>query len=807
VKISGLLEAFTKDVRYAGRVLRKSPAFALSAVLTIAIGIGSTTLMFSMLNSLVLQPPPFPHANQLFLLWGKIPDRPQIRFSTKEFLAWRDQAQTLESVAAFSGNGFVYSARGDSKIMHGQLVTPSFFDALEIPPLMGRPFLPSEGEPGHEHVVALSYSFWQETFAGRRDVIGQSVTLNGEPYEITAVMPRDFDFPDREVKFWVPAALHGGIFQQHPDAHFLQVLARTKIGITQEQLRAETDLLGKRVRAANDDPNRQFYAVTLQESLNGNLRQPLIVLQFAVCVLLLIACTNVANLMLARAGARQREMAVRGALGATRFRLIFQMLIESALVATLAGAVGIALSFWGLHLLVLYGVKIIPQLAHVRVDGWALGFAFAISALCGTASGLLPALAASRTFTSALKESTRTTQGAVTERTRSILVFAEVAMAATLLAGSGLMIKSFVRLSDVDPGFRPRGVIALGASLKENTYPESSNMILFYRKTLADIRALPGVTASGMTAFLPFGGNDWGNTFDVEGKPAPAGTDYVAQIRPASPGYFSAMGIPLMRGRDFSDLDSENSSGVAIVNEVLASRFWGSGDPIGQHIRFDSRWLTIAGVVGNIKHEGLDSDTVEEIYVPYPQLPPSIMKFLGRDNNYVIRTAGNPAPIVSMARNIIHSRDPEMAIEINLMDQLISESIRQPRLRAWLVGSFSFFALILACVGIYGVIAYLVSQRFQEIGIRMALGAQRSNIVRLVLARVIRLAAAGIVAGLCATFYLSHFLGKLLFGITGHDPLTFLGAALLLMAVATMASYLPARRATRINPVDLLRHE
>ena len=461
---------------------------------------------------------------------------------------------------------------------------------------------------------------------------------------------------------------------------------------------------------------------------------------------------------------------------------------------------------WGLDLLKLFGAENIPELAHAHLDRTALVFVFLASAASGLLFGLGPAFTASRTsFQTALKGTTRSTTGGA-DRTRHALVFAEIALAAALLIGCALMMRSFVALTHIDPGFRPENAVTANAGLMKEHYPDGATILRFYRASLANVRALPGVQVAGTVTHLPFGGNSWGNGFVVEGQPAHDGADYSAQIRPVSPDYFPALGIPLKQGREFSENDSETAPGVAIVNEELTKRFWPNESPIGRRIRYGKDWLSIVGVCGNIKHAKLDAASDMEIYVPFPQLPEDVMKFLGRDMNYVVRSL-NPASVAAELRGTIRALDPAMVVKVSTMEALIRESTAQPRFRTWLIGVFSIFALTLACLGIYGVIAYLVTQRYKEIGIRIALGATRRNILQLILARTLKLTAAGILVGLIAAFFLSKFLSTILFGITVHDPLTFVAVPACLIAIALLAGYLPARRATQVDPVTSLRYE
>jgi predicted permease len=805
VRLGHFLDTRWQDLRFGLRTLRKAPIFSLTVALVLALGIGSTALMFTIVNSVLVQGPPYPQADRLYTLWQNIPQEDHVTFSTREFNAWKKQTEVFETLSTYMGNGFALSGAGDPELLFGYLVTPSLFRTLRTNAALGRVFLEGEGEVGKDHVVILSHSVWRDKFAQRTDVLGQPVVLNGESYTVIGVMPPGFDFPRADAKLWAPAALDGPFFQQHPDAHFLRVIGRLKQEVTPQRLQAEVDLLGKRVDAPDDETSRHYYAISLKEFATGQLHNPLLVLLGAVGFLLLIACANVANLMLARANARQGEIAIRAAMGASRRRLIAQLLTEAAVLASVGGIAGLAIAVWGLDLLKLFGAENIPELAHAHIDRTALGFVFLTSTAAGLVFGLGPAFSASRTsFQTALKGTTRSTTGA--DRTRQALVFIEVTLAAVLLIGCALMMRSFLTLMHVDPGFRPENVVTATAGLMKERYPDAASILRFYRASLASVRSLPGVQAAGTVTHLPFGGNDWGNGFEIEGQPAPAGVEYTAQMRPASAGYFSALGIPLEQGREFSESDNETAPGVAIVNEILAKRFWPNENPLGKKIRFHKDWLSIVGVSGNVKHSRLDATSDAEIYIPYPQVPEDVMKFVGRDMNYVVRSA-NPASTAAELRRAIRALDPQMVVKITTMQALISDSIAQPRFRTWLIGIFSIFALTLACLGIYGVIAYLVTQRYKEIGIRLALGATRQNILQLILSRTLKLTAAGILAGLIAAFFLSKFLSTILFGITVHDPITFVAVPASLITIALLAGYLPARRATRVDPVTSLRYE
>ena len=796
------LETRWQDFRFALRSLGKSPLFTSTVVLVLALGIGSTALIFSIVNALILRGPEYPEANRLFMLWQKIPQEDRVSFSIKEFAAWQKQTAVFERLATFTGTGFTISGQGEPELVIGQMITPSLLQILHAAPALGRVFLESEGKAGHTHEVILSHALWQQKFGGRAETIGETATMNGEPYTVIGVMPESFDFPSSETKVWVPADLDGPLFQDHPDAHFLRVLGQLKPGISRARLEAEVDVLGKRVDDPADKAERRYFAMSLKEVVIGNLRNPLLVLLSAVGFLLLIACANVANLMLARANARQGEMALRAALGASRRRLIAQLLTEAGALASIGAILGLGIAVWGLELL--KRLANIPELLHAHIDGSAVGFLVVAAVLCGALFGLGPAFTGSRTsFHDALSGATRSTSGAT--GARHALVFAEVALASVLLIGCALMLRSFAELIHVNPGFAPENMVTADAAMSKDRYPEKPQMLAFYRSSLAHVRALPGVTRAAMTTHLPFGGNDWGNSFEVEGRPASDSNDS-AQIRPVSDGYFGTLEIPLKSGRDFSERDNEKAPGVAIISELLAKRYWPNESPIGRKLRYYGDWLTIIGVCGDIKHEALDGSFAGTIYVHYLQLPPDVMQFVARGLNFVARSPRGGA-VASEMRGAIRTLDPAMVVKVNTMEALIHDSVAQPRFRTWMIGIFCLFALTLACLGIYGVVAYLVTQRYKEIGIRLALGATRSNILRLVLGRTFQLAVAGIAAGLLAAFFLSRFLETILFGITTHDPLAFVVVPLSLIVIALFAGYIPARRAMRIDPAISLRYE
>lgn len=804
-RLGYLLESCGRDVRFALRTLRKAPAFSTTVVLVLALGLGSAGLVFSIVDAMLLRSAPFPRADRLYLLWQDLPQEQRVAFSTREFTTWASENQSFESLAAAAEASYVLTGRGEPEVLKAQRVTPSLFQVLRTLPALGRTFLAEEGEPGKGNVAIVSYHLWKEKFAARRDVIGANIRLDNEQYTIVGVLPKSFDFPNRDVQLWVPAALAGPPFQKYPDAHFLRVIGRLKDGVTPERLRAENAVLGTRTNAPGDDTARRFYGVALDEMRAADWRRPLLVLFGAVGFLLLIACANVANLMLARGNAREEEMAVRRALGASRGRLVAQLLTEAMLLVALGAVAGIGLAVWGLALLQRLYATNFPELLSAAIDGRTIAFAVGGSVLCGLLMGLGPALAATRRKPGlTLKGAARATSNAESERARQLLIFTEVLLASVLLVGCGLRLRSFINLSHVHPGFRAENLLTANISLGKKQYPEGADLLRFYQASLAKVEAIQGVEAAGVATQLPFSGNSWGNSCEVEGHPNPPGVQLSAQIRPVDPGYLATMGIPLLQGRQFTAHDKAGTPGVAIVNRRFAQRFWPNESPLGKRVRYVSEWLSIVGVCGDIKHRELEADADAEIYVPIPQVLPDVLTLVGRSLNFVARTSA-PNVVAPQLRGALQALDPSLVVEVKPMESLIRDSIAQPRFRTWMIGIVSMFALGLAGIGIYGVIAYLVTQRAKEIGIRIALGATRKDILRLVIGRIFGLTCAGLAMGMILSLILSRFLSSLLFGVTTHDALTFICVPLSLLGLTLAAAYLPARGALAVDPVSAMR--
>jgi putative ABC transport system permease protein len=690
---------------------------------------------------------------------------------------------------------------------------------LGVRPLAGRVFLPEEEEPGREHEVVLSHRLWQRRYAGDTKILGQSVSLNGEPYTVVGVMPRNFDFPPfwaTGTELWVPdvlaprAANRGG--------QSLRVFARLKRGVTLDVARAEMAGITARLEKQYPGSNREVTVSSLPETVVGDVRPALLVLLGAVAFVLLISCANVAHMLLARASARQREVAVRAALGASRSRMIRQFLTESLVLALLGGAGGLLLAFWGTNLLVSLGPADVPRVETVALDTRVLAFTLGISLLTGIAFGLAPALkAAGRNLTESLREGDRgATEGLHRGRLRGILIASEFALALVLLIGAGLMIRSFAALEAIDPGFDPRRVLSLTASVAGTSEAAPERRADFYRQALQRIRTLPGVVSAGAINHLPLAGDIWGWSFTIEGRPIPApGESPDASYRVVLPGYFATMGIPILRGRDIAESDNLQAPGAVVVNDWLAKRHWPGEDPLGKRITFDDQdknphWLTVVGVVKNTVRSEWAAAQEGEVYLPYLQHHNYLEKM---DSHYsyltlVVRASLEPASLAPAVRRAIWSLDKSVTIsQVQTMEKVVTQATARPRFYLLLLGAFASIALVLAAVGIYGVISYSVSRRTHEIGLRMALGAGESDVLRLVVRQGMRVALAGAAAGLAGAFVLTRLMSTLLYGVKATDPATFLVVTLVLAGVAVAASYVPARRAARIDPLVALRHD
>jgi predicted permease len=812
------MQTVLQDLRYAMRVFRRSPGFALIAVVALALGIGANTAIFSVVDTVILKPLPYQEPAQLVHLWMRftgigIPNDRNWA-SVPEFIDFQ-QSTSFSHVAAISGQSFNVTIGGSPQRIESAVVTPGFFPLLGVQAQVGRVFRPEEGQPGREHVVLLGDGYWRRQFGADPSVPGRKLVMNGQSYLIAGVLPRGFQYP-AEADVWTPLVFSAEDLSQNSRGnHGLLVIARIKSGLSLEQARAEVAALSNRIIEQHPGyPYRDFnfaiIMIPLLEEQIGDIKTALWVLMAAVGLVLLIACANVANLLLVHASGREREIALRQALGAGRWRLARQLLTESVILGLAGGLAGLALAYWALRLLIGLSGAGFPRVADSRMDLPVLVFTALVSLATGILFGLAPAFHSTRQAAyEALKEGSRGTSGKGTHRLRGALVVAEMALSLTLLAGSGLLIRSFLRLQDVDTGFRPDGVLTMRISLPQEKYPKPEQPRAFYRELLERVRRLPGVDAAGGVAGLPLTGTGGSGTIAVDTQAVPERERTPeADQRPVLPGYFEAMGIALLRGRYFDQRDNETSAPVAIVDETMARTYWPSQEPIGQRIRpggprSQNPWRTIVGVVRHVRYRTLESPSRVELYWPHAQTPSQVLSM-----SLAIHAAYDPRMLANAVQREVRALDPDQPVYlVRTMRELMSESIARRRLSMLLLAIFAGAALLLASIGLYGVMSYTVAQRTHEVGIRMALGAGRTDVVRLVLGHSLRLAFSGILVGLLGSWFLTRFLSTLLFDTRATDPLTFAAVALILAMVAVAASLIPAWRATVVDPMTALRQE
>ena len=800
------------DLRYALRMLAKSPAFTAVAILTLALAIGANSAIFSVVNAVLLRPLPYPHSEQLVRVFGKQPQLDLAPNSPANFLEWREENQVFERIGAYVGKGFNLLGGDKPERVIGARVSADVLPLLGVQPALGRVFTNDEDQEGRAQVVILSHDFWRSRFAGDPNTVGQTITLNDQPYMVVGVMPAGFAFPDTRAQVWVPMAFSAAE-RQTRDTNYIDVIARLKPGVSLEQARANMDAVARSQaeRYPRTNSGIGITVVSLQEHIVGDVRPMLIVLLGAVGFVLLIACANVANLLLARATARQREMAIRGALGASRSRVVRLLLTESVVLAVVGGAVGLLLAFWSLDLLVSLKPANLPRLAEIGLNRTVFLFTLAVSVVTGLLFGVVPALQVSKLdLNEGLKESSRGgSDSPRRHRMRALLVVSEVALSLVLLVGAGLMIRSFSRLLAVDPGFKADHVLTAFVSLPASKYPKREEQTAFFDRLLERLRNVPGVSAAGLVTDIPlYGGSSTG--FDVEGRPpAPPGQRAMTDYRLISADYFAAMGMKLAKGRAFTQHDNEAARGVVIINETLAARFFPGEDPIGKRLDMSGEpkdLREIVGVVGDVRNYGLDAEIKPEAYVPFLQSAPEYLASVVSALTIVVRSAIEPTALTATLREQVQALDKDQPVSaIRTMEWYLADSMAQRRFNMMLLGAFAGLALVLAAVGIYGVIAYTVTQRTHEMGIRIALGAKAGDILRLVFTNAMATTLTGIVVGLGAAFALTRLLRSLLYQVSPTDPVIFAAIPLLLLSVAVIATYLPARRAMKVDPITALR--
>ena len=795
------------DLRYSLRQLVKNPGFAAVAILTLALGIGACTAIFSVVNGVLLRPLDYPQPDQIVTIREtQLPQFPEFSVSPPNYLDWAKQTKSYTWLAAYTGEQTNLTGEGEPQRLVGVKATAHYFDVYGIKPVLGRMFVQEEDAPGKNHVVVLSHPFWQRVFGGQPKVLGRSIQLNGESYTVIGVAPPNFGQASK-IDTWIPMGFKPD--ETANDArggHYLNVIGRLKPGVTVAQARAELEVLAAQLARQYPDSNKGWSVVMapMLDYAVRDVRTILYTLLGAVGCVLLIACANVANLLLARATARHRELSIRTALGASRGRLVRQLLTESVLLALAGGAAGVLLARWGLDLLLALAPSTLPRTGDIHLDGTVLSFSLALSVITGIIFGIAPALLAAHTdVNEGLKQGARGSTDA-RGRLRGALVSVEVAFALVLLGGAGLLARSFTQLSHVDPGFVPEHATVLRLALPEKKYEKPEQQLAFAEALLGRLRTLPEVRAVGLTHSLPLI-SDWVLGFKIDGRPEIPPSDLPStNYYAVSADYFRAMGIRLIRGRFFDAHDDVRAPRVALINETLARQFFPNEDPIGKRILVTNGpdvWRQIVGIVGDIKQYGVDQKTTSQTYEPFAQFP-------FRSLNVVLRTSGSPTSILGALRPAVYAVDKDQPVgAIQPLEEILGATLAKQRFAMLLLIVFSFVALVIAAVGIYGVMAYSVVQRTGEFGIRMALGAQRSDVLRLVLSHAGKLVGVGLFIGLGATFATSRFLGSMLFQTGAHDPLTFCLTTLLLATIALAASLLPARRATRINPIEALRTE
>ena len=808
------MEAIFNDIRYGLRTLMKRPGATIIALVTLALGIGVNTAIFSAVDSILLRPLPFKDPERIVSVWEQTLKLGihQNQAAPANFFDLRSQNQSFEALGAYGPLDINLTGSGDPERLDGHLVTANVFSILGVAPALGRTFLPNEDQVGQEHVVVLSDALWQQRFNRDPSILNRNITLNGESFTVVGVMPRGFFFPARETALWVPWAMEPDQASGRGD-HYLTLVARLKPDVTIERANADLDSIAQRLSAEYPRTNEGlgFTAHALHRDYVGDLRLPILILFGAVGLVLLIACANVANLLLAQATTRRKEIAIRIALGARRWTIVRQMLVESLLLACGGGLLGVLGALWSVQALAKLLPESLSKLQGVTIDARVLLFTLGVSVLTAVVFGGVPALLASRTTPGAtLSDVARDMAGGTSGRhVRRVLVVSEVALAVVLLVSAGLLIRSFQLLRQVDPGFKTENALTMRMVLPFPKYAKKETRSAFYDEVLRKVKDVPGVEAAGVITFLPLSFNGMNFSFSVEGRAAPSDMNLpFALFRVVSPDYFRAMGIPLQRGRFFEANDSPDSQPVVLINRRLAEHYWPGEDAIGKRLKVGpadspNAWLTVVGVVGDTRQTGLYEQKLE-FYVPYMQERRSFMA----PRDLVLRTTSDPAGIAAAVRNAVWTVDKDQPVSnVRTMDQVFAAAISQERFQALMLGLFAALALVLACVGLYGVISYSVVQRTHEIGVRMALGAQSVDVLRLVIRQGMFLTFTGLAIGIVAGTFATRVLTDMLFGVTPRDPLTFVGVPVLLLFVAFVACYVPARRATRIDPLVSLRYE
>jgi putative ABC transport system permease protein len=798
------MNGFWHDLRYGARMLLKQPGFTLVVVLTLALGIGANTAIFSVVNAVLLRPLPFKDPAQLVMVWNNgaaAAGGDRTPLAVADLLDWRAQNHSFESIGAFQNGIFNYLSSDVPEQVRGASVTSNFFSLLGVAPQLGRDFQPADEQVGVPRTILISDRFWRLHFGADRQVVGRSVNLNGVSTTIIGVMPAKVDFPDKEVDLWRALQLEAPV-RRGP--YFLTGVARMNPGVSVQQARSDSRTLKSNLGGYNLD----FNVLPVNDFIVGDVRPALIAMLVAVTLVLLIAAVNVANLTLVRSASRLKEISIRTALGASRARIVRRLLTESLLLAIAGGVLGTLCAFWGVSALVKFAPENLPRADQIRIDGFVFLWTGVVSLITGLAFGLVPAWQGSRlNLTQVLRDGGRSsTESPGRRRGRNILVIAELALAVMLLTGAGLLVKSLWRLQQVDLGIDPERVLTMRMELWSDRYEKPEQAREFSARLLERVRSLPGVSAAAVTNSLPPDDTEFSSDFKIEGQTPSKDQPQIAYFNRVSPDYFQALGIPIRSGRSFTNADTPVSSSVILINETLQRRFFPEGDPVGKRLNLntegEAKWTEIVGVVGDVKYNGMADEVQPAIYQPTTQEPAwGVALVLKTDT-------ADPLSLTTAARNEIGKLDPALPVtKVSTMEQRVGVALAPSRFRTTLIALFAAVALILACVGIYGVISYSVSQRTHEIGIRIALGARRQNVIKLVLGQGAWLAAIGVLLGLAGAFALTRLMAGLLFGVTPTDAVTFTWVPLVLISVALLASYIPARRATKVDPLVALRYE